>query len=101
MNIKTHLGEVGFYLFPTFESHREKLSNMNIHTSADLASRLLEDVGVATQPASTFDLTDILALRMDYVDFEEPIIEGEFDILKHCPIVVRGIDKMTSWINKL
>lgn len=60
-----HQPAAGFYLYPDFSEARAHLAEIGIRSSADLATRLLEDHGVATLPGSAFgDPPDRLTLRI-------------------------------------
>ncbi len=41
-----------------------------------------------------------LVARLAYVDFEAPIEEINFDVEKHCPKIVTGINKLIEWLEK-
>jgi aspartate aminotransferase len=58
--------QAAFYVYPSFERHRSQLARRwSISTGADLAGVLLEDLGVATLPASCFGQSDSdLCLRL-------------------------------------
>ena len=63
--------EGGFYVFADYESRRADLAARGIHTSPQLAERLLEEVGVALLPGSAFGRSEYeLGLRLAYVDFD-------------------------------
>jgi aspartate aminotransferase len=54
----------GFYLYPDFSGSRGHLAGYGIHTSADLATHLLDEHGIATLPGSAFgDVPQRLTLR--------------------------------------
>jgi aspartate aminotransferase len=98
-NIQVHPPQGGFYLFPDFSLHQEKLHAKGIKTSNELCSRLLKDTGVALLPASAFGFDEKqLAARLAYVDFQNPT-DGFFDIHKDCPNTILGIDKICDWIS--
>lgn len=101
----------GFYLFPDFSGHRQRLAARGIYTSEQLCERLLEDTGVAVLPGSAFGRPpEELTVRMAYVDFdgaraleacEEPEYRDELslDFLRiYCPKVVDGVERMRAWI---
>ncbi len=61
----------GFYLFPDFGRHRERLRRRGIATSAELCARLLGETGVALLPGSDFlRPAEELTARLAYVDFD-------------------------------
>jgi len=99
--IRVHAPQGGFYLFPDFSFHQEKLNNNGINTSNKLCSQLLKDTGVVLLPASAFGFEqDYLAARLAYVDFQQPT-DALFDIEVDCPNVTQGIDKICNWILNL
>ncbi len=60
-----HQPAAGFYLYPDFSEARARLAEVGIRSSADLATRLLDDHGVATLPGSAFgDAPNRLTLRI-------------------------------------
>ncbi|MBV9942537.1 MAG: pyridoxal phosphate-dependent aminotransferase [Solirubrobacterales bacterium] len=55
----------GFYLYPNFDAHRDRLTGVRVSTSADLAALLLERYGIATLPGTAFGENDHrLTLRL-------------------------------------
>ena len=102
VNIRLHPPQGGFYLFPDFSLHQEKLRSAGITHSAELCQRILQDTGVALLPASAFGFDDhLLAVRLAYVDFEEPGEEVSFDIATHAPKVETGIRRICEWVEDL
>ncbi len=100
--IKVEFPEGGFYIFPDFTEHKEKLNKKGIKTSIELCEELLKETGVAILPGAAFGLkADYLAARLAYVDFEPPKSATNFDIYIHCPRVVRGIQKICDWIEEI
>lgn len=99
--IQVNAPQGGFYLFPDFSMHQEKLHSKGIKTSNELCSFLLKDTGVVLLPASAFGFDQsYLAARLAYVDFQNPIAHT-FDLKKDCPNVILGIDKICDWISNL
>lgn len=104
----------GFYLFPDFSNHKEKLLEKGITNSIKLCDRLLEEAGVAILPGASFGRPpDELTARISFVDFDgakamEAIthlkdkeeINGEF-IETHCAPTVKAIDLICDWIRSL
>ncbi|MDR9456940.1 MAG: pyridoxal phosphate-dependent aminotransferase [Salegentibacter sp.] len=100
--IRVHLPQGGFYLFPDFSLHKEKLNNYGVKTSNDLCQQLLKDTGVALLPASAFGFDqDYLAARLAYVDFPDPAEKVEFDLNTDCPNVIEGIYLICAWISNI
>ena len=98
----------GFYLFPRFEAHRTGLEARGIADGETLCERMLEEIGVATLPGSSFGRpVSELSLRLAYVDFDgEAALEharsatvDEAFVRRHCPRVTEGIERMASWIS--
>jgi aspartate aminotransferase len=101
--------EGGFYLFPDFSAHREKLNSRGIHTSAQLCNRLLEETGVACLPGTDFGRpAKEFTLRLAYVDFDgdsvlrtvsaQKTIDEEF-LSTHCPNVIEAVEKIAIWFD--
>jgi len=63
--------EGGFYVFANYDGRREELAARGIFTSTQLATRLLDEVGVALLPGAAFGRSEHeLGLRLAYVDFD-------------------------------
>ena len=93
-NLDVQDGKGGFYLFPSFDRHREALAARGITTGTELTEALLTDTGVATLPASCFGRPDTeLALRMAYVDFDGA---AALTAAAHQP---RNTPLPTSWLD--
>jgi aspartate aminotransferase len=102
VNIRVHAPQGGFYLFPDFSLHKEKLNNKGITTSNQLCAVLLDELGVALLPASAFGFNyEFLGARLAYVDFKEPNKNHKFNIETDCPDIIEGIDKMCRYIENL
>lgn len=70
-NVRVHEPTGGFYLFPDFSNHTERLARLGIHTSQQLCSRLLEDTGVVLLPGDAFGMPpEHLCARLAYVEFD-------------------------------
>lgn len=101
-DIRVHAPTGGFYLFPDFSVHKEKLIAKGIKTSNELCQQLLKDTGVALLPASAFGFDQsYFAARLAYVDFQVPKEHDSFDSKVDCPIVIEGIDKICDWISNI
>lgn len=114
MNVSAPFPQGAFYIFPDFSYYRQKLSEKGILTSVELCNKLLTDTGVAILPGADFGRPpEELTARLAYVDFDgsEAIrgaksagIEnnlGEEYILKYCPRLAEGFDKLEKWLNDL
>lgn len=100
-----------FYLFPNYRELRDELKERGISSSTELCERLLEDIGVATIPGSSFGRRPTeLTLRMSYVDFDggralraaEKLDGSELDesfVQEHCPRVHQAVERMANWIS--
>lgn len=101
----------GFYLFPDFGAHAERLRARGVRTSIELARRLLAEAGVAVLPGADFGRSpDELTLRLAYVDFDgakalaslesKPLdfsIDEHF-LQVHCHSVLSGVERMCAWL---
>lgn len=101
----------GFYLFPDFRAHAERLHARGVATSADFARRLLNEAGVAVLPGSDFGRSrEELTLRLAYVDFDgakalasleaKPLdyaIDEHF-LQVHCHSVLSGVERLCAWL---
>lgn len=68
--VKMPAPEGGFYLFPSFDTHKDHLKTKGIYTSTDFCERLLEDTGVALLPGIAFGRpAEELTTRLSFVDF--------------------------------
>ncbi|MGB5460519.1 MAG: pyridoxal phosphate-dependent aminotransferase [Eudoraea sp.] len=100
--IRVHKPQGGFYIFPDFSLHQEKLHAAGIKTSNDLCQTLLKDTGVVLLPAHAFGFEEnYLAARLAYVDFIPPLENSHFDVEKNFPKVKIGIDAIIKWIENI
>jgi len=105
--------EGGFYIFPSFDAHREKLLARGITTSTALCEKLLDETGIAALPGSEFGRpNNELTARMAFVDFdgsralvsaeaiplEEPLPNDFLGI--HCGKVLTALDRLEAWLNR-
>ncbi|MCP5305732.1 MAG: aminotransferase class I/II-fold pyridoxal phosphate-dependent enzyme [Chromatiaceae bacterium] len=101
-----HPASGGFYLFPRFEAHREKLAARGIDSGQAFCERLLDETGVAVLPGVNFGRPpQELSLRLAVVDFdgaralqkaaEEPVDEAF--VGQYCHRVTQAIDRMAEW----
>jgi len=100
--------EGGFYLFPDFAAHRERLAARGILTSRQLCERLLDEAGVAALPGSDFGRPPgELTIRLAYVDFDgERALQAADSGLaaddafarRHCPQVMAAGDAIGRWL---
>jgi aspartate aminotransferase len=96
----------GFYVMPDFELLRERLASAkSVHTSAELAERLMRDTGVATLPGSSFGMPpSSLTLRLAFVDFDGAHALSQAscgDVNTLAPNVVEGTRVMCEWLDSL
>jgi len=100
--LQLHAGQGGFYLFPGFGNFADALAMKGIRNSAALCEILLKETGVALLPGSAFGMRiEHLTVRLAYVDFDPVSPETEFDVKKHAPHVVAGVQKTASWLKTL
>ena len=106
-----HRPDGAFYLFPNFSDLAESLREKEIHTSAEMCERLLEETGVAVLPGVVFQRpAKELSMRIAYVDFDgaaalaasrrEPL-EHELDAAfaaRTCPRVVEAVNRICAWV---
>jgi aspartate aminotransferase len=102
-----------FYIFPDFGHYTEKFHAMNIHTSKQLCSRILDDTGVAMLPGSDFgrDPQEFSA-RIAYVDFNgREAMEASEALFKevknydlfvetYCPKVTTAVNRLGEWLEQ-
>lgn len=98
----------GFYLFPNFQPHRDKLKERGITTDIQLCRYLLNDTGVAILPGSVFGCSpQDLTARIAYVDFDgkallDALENGEVCthtlLQKYCSRVYDGMNRITAWL---
>jgi aspartate aminotransferase len=100
----------GFYLFPDFGRHRQRLKERGITTSPELCERLLDETGVALLPGEPFGRpADELTARLSYVDFDgsavlqalerdnDTMVDLEF-LQRWCPRTLEGVARITEWL---
>ena len=97
IGIRVHPPEGGFYLFPDFSNFQGKLNAKGIFTADQLCEQLLNETGVALLPGSAFGLKkEILAARLAYVDFDDPIGKaGQFEY--KFPRIVAGMEALVAF----
>lgn len=103
----------GFYLFPDFTPHRERLAARGVTSSAGLCERVLADTGVASLPGDCFGRPAAeLTARLAYVDFDgaraltaaaavprdQPL--GDDFLVTHCHSVVEAIERIAAWLEE-
>lgn len=95
--IKVHPCVGGFYLFPDFSKFKKQLAKRNIHTSQQLISVLMEEIGVALLPGTAFGMKpNNLTARLAFVDFDGSQIlknTNKCDFQK----VKAGINALCAW----
>jgi len=114
MGLDIPLPQGGFYMFPNFAPFREKLASHGIMNSLELATRLLDETGVAVLPGSDFARNgEELTARMAYVDFDgQHALEAstcnfqanglhESFVKEYCPKIVKGFDRLGNWLSDL
>ena len=92
--------EGAFYLFPDFEPFREKLAARNIHTSAALATQLLEKAKVAVLPGSAFYMSpEHLSVRVSPVDHTGTSYETGSEFGQTFPKMVEAAQRIGLFLN--
>jgi aspartate aminotransferase len=113
MNVEAPKPAGGFYLFPNFNRHQDRLLNWGIANSMELCERLLADTGVALLPSNDFGRpSEEFTARLSYVDFDgqhvlrlaqkeyaEVALDGDF-VRRHCSNLVEAIDRIGQWLNQ-
>ncbi|MBT5874895.1 MAG: aminotransferase class I/II-fold pyridoxal phosphate-dependent enzyme [Candidatus Latescibacteria bacterium] len=102
-----------FYLFPDFESYRDRLKARGITTSDDLCRSLLADTGVAILPGTDFGRSPTeLTVRLAYVDFDgESALQAseqvpanqsldEAYLRIHCNSCIEAVARVREWLAK-
>lgn len=112
VNVNCHMSDGGFYVFPDFENHRSFLKSLNITTSQQLATYLLENLSIATLPGTVFGIYENqLCLRLAFVDFDGQLalanshqflgLEKNTNFKKTIiPNIVAAVNLLKNWINK-
>jgi len=102
----------GFYLFPNFSYHQEKLVQRGISNSGDLCQKLLEDTGIALLPSFDFGRpSEELTARLSYVDFDgaaalataaDKYADKSLDqafLRLCCPRMIAAMDTLEEWLS--
>ncbi len=114
MGLDIQLPQGGFYMFPNFAPFQQRLASHGIMNSLELATRLLDETGVAVMPGSDFARNgDELTARMAYVDFDgqlallaasnifpENSLHDSF-VREYCPKIVNGFERLGNWLTDL
>lgn len=105
---RCHRPEGGFYLFPDFSGHAQRLRARGIADGDALCARLLAETGVAILPGSDFGRPQgDWTARLAYVDFdgERALAEHTRDatvdeawLRRVTPRVTTAIDRMCDWL---
>jgi len=99
IGVKVHSAQGGFYLFPDFSHFTSKLEKLNIHTSEQLTTALMEDVGVALLPGSAFGMSkESLTTRLAFVDFDGSQVNNSEQMTAQFEQVKNGINQLCSWL---
>lgn len=101
----------GFYVFPDFGLHAERLAARGITTSTALCERLLAETGVALLPGVSFGRgASELTARIAFVDFDGAGalaaaqargdtrgLDSHF-LREHCRPVLEAIERIAGWL---
>nr|CCA14386.1 aspartate aminotransferase putative [Albugo laibachii Nc14] len=113
ISVTLQVPQGGFYLFPSFATHRKALKNRSIFTDRDFCERLLQSTGVAVLPGSCFGRDPAeLYVRIAFVDFKGDLalylIDSMPKVLKWddidgfiqsvCPNLDVAIRKLSKWV---
>jgi aspartate aminotransferase len=111
-NIEVAAPQGGFYLFPDFSNHSDKLRDRGITTNGELCRQLLEEQGVALLPGLDFGQpAKRHTVRLSYVDFDgagaltaarqvprdQPLTPKFLNAT--CSRVLAGVQKICDWIS--
>ncbi|MEE8526720.1 MAG: aminotransferase class I/II-fold pyridoxal phosphate-dependent enzyme [Thermoanaerobaculia bacterium] len=103
----------GFYLFPDFTTHADRLRARGVDSSEAFCERLLTDTGVALLPGADFGRPPTeLTARLAYVDFDgrqalesaaripssEPLDETYLSAC--CGATLEGVDRLCDWLDE-
>ena len=59
------------------------------------------ETGVALLPGTAFGLNPKkLAVRLAFVDFTDHPRNEKFDVERHCPRIVEGVNRIQNWLSK-
>ena len=99
--LRVHRSEGGFYMMPDFTNFKSVLKKKGILTSHDLCHKILLETGVALLPGTAFGLNPKkLAVRLAFVDFTDHPRNEKFDVGRHCPRIVEGVNRIQNWLSK-
>ena len=109
--VSVHPAQGGFYLFPNFDPHRERLRKRGVETSTQLCRTLLQDTGVAMLPGTDFGRpSQELSARLAYVDFDgaqalsalkelpQKTTPEENFLKAHCGATVEAASRLCEWL---
>lgn len=109
--VDVHAPDGGFYLFPDFTPHEERLRARGIDGSHQLCERLLEETGVGLLPGGVFGRPAAeLTCRLAYVNFDgaaclrhagtvaDNEALGVAFLEAHCRGVLEAVDRIREWL---
>ncbi|MCD6009082.1 MULTISPECIES: pyridoxal phosphate-dependent aminotransferase [Halomonadaceae] len=100
--VRTHAPDGGFYVFPDFAAHRQRLAARGITSSGELTRRLLAEAGVALLPGSAFGCPpEQLTVRLAYVDFDGGELLASSGEVLGTPALRQtraGIEAIVAWL---
>lgn len=105
--IRVHPPQGAFYLLLDFSPFADKFSTMSIEGDSQLCKRLIDDIGVALLPGTSFGLpADAFTARLAYVDFDgvaalEAVNQGNADnvINEQAQKMMNGIQLLIDWLS--
>lgn len=101
----------GFYILPDFRKYKKELGKRNIHNSVQLCEAILNEIGLAALPGTSFGLpAEALILRLSFVDFDgsqalnlsmagNVHVDEQF-LKENCQNVVDGICELIDWLER-
>jgi aspartate aminotransferase len=75
-----------WYVFVSFRAYADNLKLINVHSSQDLCTVILDEVGIVTVDGDSFRCCEPLCLRFSLIDFDE---------------IDKGISRLIIWLKNL
>jgi len=104
--IHVHPPEGAFYLLLDFSPFADKFKSMGIETDSQLCEQLIDDIGVALLPGTSFGLSsDAFTARLAYVDFDGASAldnlkqDGDISSRDYAQKMLDGIQLLDNWLN--
>lgn len=105
--IRVHPPQGAFYLLLDFSPFADKFSAMDIDGDSQLCERLIDDIGVALLPGTSFGLpANAYTARLAYVDFDgvtalAAVNQADADklISQQAQKMLDGVQLLSDWLN--